>query len=130
MLPWNVNVWLAFAGIMVTLVLQSTTLPVVARWLRVHPDDPTQDILAEAATEVAANYITDVAPADGTVIGIPVASLPIATFVQHKPGEGIDVEALNWIGRIDIIDAVTAVTATPITNQAMNVPISHTICIA
>jgi tripartite-type tricarboxylate transporter receptor subunit TctC len=62
-----------------------------------------------AATEVAANYIAGVAPQDGTVIGIPVASLPIASFIQHNAGEGVNVKALNWIGRLDIIDAVTVV---------------------
>ncbi len=62
-----------------------------------------------AATELAAGYIMDVAPQDGTVIGIPVSTLPIATYVTHKPGEGIDVAALQWIGRLDAIDAVAAV---------------------
>jgi CPA1 family monovalent cation:H+ antiporter len=53
--PRALFVWLAFAVIMVTLLLQSTTLPVVARWFRVRPDDPTQDVLVEAATQQAAS---------------------------------------------------------------------------
>jgi CPA1 family monovalent cation:H+ antiporter len=53
--PRSLFVWLAFAVIMVTLLLQSTTLPLVARWFRVRPDDPTQDVLVEAATQQAAS---------------------------------------------------------------------------
>jgi len=70
---------------------------------------PLIQYMPGAATEVAARYIMEVAPQDGTVIGIPVASLPIASYVQHNPGEGIDVAALQWIGRMDSIDAVAAV---------------------
>jgi CPA1 family monovalent cation:H+ antiporter len=53
--PRALFVWIAFAVIMATLLLQSTTLPIVSRWLRVRPDDPTQDVLAEAATQQAAS---------------------------------------------------------------------------
>jgi CPA1 family monovalent cation:H+ antiporter len=48
-------VWLAFAVIMVTLLLQATTLPWLARRLRIEPDDPVQDTLVEAATQQAAS---------------------------------------------------------------------------
>ncbi len=53
--PRELFVWVAFAVIMSTLLLQGTTLPLMARWLRVRPDDPTQDTLAEAATQQAAS---------------------------------------------------------------------------
>jgi CPA1 family monovalent cation:H+ antiporter len=53
--PRSLFVWLAFAVITVTLVVQGTTLPMVTRALRVRPDDPTQDVLAEAATQQAAS---------------------------------------------------------------------------
>ncbi|BCB78713.1 Na+/H+ antiporter [Phytohabitans flavus] len=53
--PRELFVWLAFAVIVVTLVLQGATLPWVARRLRVPPDDPTQDTLVEAATQNAAS---------------------------------------------------------------------------
>ncbi len=53
--PRTLFVWLAFAVIMATLLLQGTTLPLVARRLRIRPDDPTQDTLAEAATQQAAS---------------------------------------------------------------------------
>jgi CPA1 family monovalent cation:H+ antiporter len=48
-------VWLAFAVIVVTLVLQGATLPWYARRLRLPPDDPTRDVLTEAATQNAAS---------------------------------------------------------------------------
>jgi CPA1 family monovalent cation:H+ antiporter len=53
--PRSLFVWLAFAVIVVTLLLQGVTLPIVARWLRIRPDDPMQDTLAEAATQQAAS---------------------------------------------------------------------------
>lgn len=49
--PRELFVWLAFAVIVVTLVVQGATLPWYARRLRVPPDDPTTDTLAEAATQ-------------------------------------------------------------------------------
>ena len=42
-------IWLAFVTIMVTLLLQGTTLPWLVRRLKVSRDDPKMDALAEAA---------------------------------------------------------------------------------
>ncbi len=53
--PRDLFVFLAFATIVVTLGLQGMTLPAVARWLRIEPDDPRQDALAEAAAQQAAS---------------------------------------------------------------------------
>ncbi len=44
-------IWLAFAVIAATLVLQGSTLPTVIRWAKVPPDDPRQDALAEAVIQ-------------------------------------------------------------------------------
>jgi Na+/H+ antiporter len=52
--PRDLFVWLAFAVIIATLLLQGMTLPAVARMLKIKPDDEMQDILAEAATQNAA----------------------------------------------------------------------------
>jgi Na+/H+ antiporter len=52
--PRGLFVWLAFSVIVGTLVLQGSTLPVVARRLRIPPDDPKDDALAEAAVQQAA----------------------------------------------------------------------------
>jgi len=49
--PRNLFVWLAFAVILGTLLLQATTLPALARALRIPPDDPSADHLAEAGVQ-------------------------------------------------------------------------------
>jgi CPA1 family monovalent cation:H+ antiporter len=53
--PRDLFVWLAFSVIVVTLVLQGVTLPAMSRWLRIEPDDPKDDALAEAAVQQAAS---------------------------------------------------------------------------
>jgi Na+/H+ antiporter len=49
--PQTLFVWLAFAVIVTTLVVQGTTLPAVARWLKAPADDVTRDYLAEAQVQ-------------------------------------------------------------------------------
>jgi CPA1 family monovalent cation:H+ antiporter len=49
--PRELFVFIAFAVIVVTLVLQGATLPVVARWLRLSHDESAQDNLFEAAVQ-------------------------------------------------------------------------------
>jgi CPA1 family monovalent cation:H+ antiporter len=53
--PRQLFIWLAFTVIVGTLLLQGTTLPLLARRLRLSPDDPMQDILAEAAVQQEAS---------------------------------------------------------------------------
>lgn len=53
--PRDLFVWLAFAVIVGTLVVQGTTLPLLARRARITPDDPKDDALAEAAVQHAAS---------------------------------------------------------------------------
>jgi CPA1 family monovalent cation:H+ antiporter len=53
--PRDLFVFLAFATIVVTLLLQGMTLPAVARWLKVPPDDPKADALAEATVQQSAS---------------------------------------------------------------------------
>jgi CPA1 family monovalent cation:H+ antiporter len=53
--PRDLFVFLAFATIVTTLLLQGMTLPTVARWLRIPPDDPKDDALAEAAVQQSAS---------------------------------------------------------------------------
>ncbi len=70
--PRALFVWLGFAVIVFTLVLQGTTLPLVARLVKPPPDDRTQDYLAEAqvqnlasrAARVRLDENADGAPAD------------------------------------------------------------------
>jgi CPA1 family monovalent cation:H+ antiporter len=49
--PRDLFIWLAFVVIVVTLLLQGTTLPAVARMLKPPADDPTKDDLAEAQVQ-------------------------------------------------------------------------------
>jgi CPA1 family monovalent cation:H+ antiporter len=51
----DLMVWLAFAVIIVTLLLQGATLPAVVRLLRVRREDPVEDLLAEAAVQYEAS---------------------------------------------------------------------------
>jgi CPA1 family monovalent cation:H+ antiporter len=49
--PRTLFVWLAFAVIVATLVLQGLSLPLVARWANPPRDDQTRDYLAEAQVQ-------------------------------------------------------------------------------
>lgn len=49
--PRDLFIWLAFAVIVCTLVVQGTTLPAVARWANPPADDPTVDRLAQAQVQ-------------------------------------------------------------------------------
>lgn len=70
----------------------------------------TVQYMPGAATEVATAYVLNAAPQDGTVIGIPVSSLPMSNLIFRKPGEGgIDIARMRWIGRLDSIDMVSIV---------------------
>jgi len=51
----DLMLWLAFAVIIVTLLLQAATLPAVVRLLKVPRDDPAEDLLAEAAVQYQAS---------------------------------------------------------------------------
>ncbi|MEH1017470.1 Na+/H+ antiporter [Micromonospora sp. CPCC 206060] len=53
--PRELFIWLAFAVIVATLVGQGATLPVVARRLKLPPDDAVQDALSAAAVQQQAS---------------------------------------------------------------------------
>jgi CPA1 family monovalent cation:H+ antiporter len=53
--PRDLFVFLAVATIVVTLVLQGLSLPAMARWLKIEPDDPKGDALAQAAVQHSAS---------------------------------------------------------------------------
>ena len=55
--PRALFVWVAFAVIVVTLVLQGTTLPWLSRVVRVQKDDPVIDNLAEAQVQNLASRV-------------------------------------------------------------------------
>ena len=62
-----------------------------------------------AASLKSVNYIYNVAPQDGTVLGVPNTYLTFNAFVRGEVGDGIDVTKLNWIGRVAPMDIVTVV---------------------
>ena len=71
--PRDLFIWLAFAVIIGTLVIQGLTLAPFARWLHVRADDPSQDFLAEAAIQHAASRaarerLDDLAPEAPTAV--------------------------------------------------------------
>ncbi|SDY36608.1 sodium/proton antiporter, CPA1 family [Micromonospora pattaloongensis] len=70
--PRGLFVGVAFAVIVVTLLLQATTLPAVARLLRLPQDDPTADVLSEAAVQHAASRAAR-ERLDATADGAPTA---------------------------------------------------------
>jgi NhaP-type Na+/H+ or K+/H+ antiporter len=53
--PKDLFIFVAFAVIVLTLLIQGTTLPAVARWLRVIEDTSAEDALAEAGVQHAAS---------------------------------------------------------------------------
>jgi monovalent cation/hydrogen antiporter len=53
--PRALFIWLAFAVILCTLLLQGVTLPAFARWVRPPADDPSKDTLSEAEVQFAAS---------------------------------------------------------------------------
>jgi CPA1 family monovalent cation:H+ antiporter len=53
--PRDLFVWLAFATIVGTLLLQGMTLPMLTRRLALPKDDPQVDVLAEAAVQNSAS---------------------------------------------------------------------------
>lgn len=62
-----------------------------------------------AATLKSVSYVHNVAPRDGTVIGIPSTYLVFNAFVLGQVGDNVDVTKLNWIGRVAPMDIVTVV---------------------
>ncbi|MEJ3746312.1 Na+/H+ antiporter [Actinomycetes bacterium KLBMP 9797] len=91
--PRDLFIWLAFAVIVSTLLMQGATLPLVARWLRVAGDDRTQDTLAEAAVQTAASRAA-VARLEELAEGAP------ATVVERlrQHGEGRANKAWERLG--------------------------------
>jgi tripartite-type tricarboxylate transporter receptor subunit TctC len=62
-----------------------------------------------AATLKSVGYVYNIAPQDGTVIGLPGTYITFNAFVRGEVGDGFDVTQLNWIGRVAPMDIVTVV---------------------
>lgn len=61
-----------------------------------------------AASLKASNFVYMVGPQDGTQIAIPNHAVPLNAILFKEVGDGLDVSKVNWIGRLDAIDAVMA----------------------
>lgn len=86
-----------------------------ANHIRNHlPGQPTAIVqnMPGAASLKASNYVYAVGPQDGTQIAIPNHAVPLNAILWKEVGDGLDVAKVNWIGRLDAIDAVMAAWAT------------------
>lgn len=61
-----------------------------------------------AASLKASSFVYLVAPQDGTHLAIPNHAVPLNAILWKEVGDGLDVGKVNWIGRLDAIDAVMA----------------------
>jgi tripartite-type tricarboxylate transporter receptor subunit TctC len=85
----------------------------IARYMRRHiPGNPT--IIVEnmpgAGHVIAANYLFDVAPRDGSAIGIVSRNIPDAAVLK-LPGVRFDPRKFNWIGSPEVAHRVLIVSA-------------------
>lgn len=62
-----------------------------------------------ASTLKSVSNIYNVAPQDGTVLGMASIQLVFNAYVRGEVGDRVDVRKLNWIGRIAMMDTVTVV---------------------
>jgi tripartite-type tricarboxylate transporter receptor subunit TctC len=86
----------------------------VARFLGKHLNGQPRVVVQNmpgAGSLRAANYIYNIAPKDGTTIGILGQSVPIMQLLG-TPGILFDSDRFEWLGRISDIDAVLGVWST------------------
>jgi tripartite-type tricarboxylate transporter receptor subunit TctC len=85
----------------------------IARHLRRHiPGNPTIVVenMPGAGHVIAANYLFDVAPRDGTVIGMVSRNIPDAAVLK-LPGVRFDPRKFNWLGSPELAHRVLIVSA-------------------
>src|SRR4051794_37831850 len=75
------------------------------------PGNPTVVVQNKpgAGSRVAANWLYNIAPKDGTAIGSVVQSTPIDQ-IFHEPGVQYDAARFNWIGS-PIVDNLVSITS-------------------
>ncbi len=76
------------------------------------PGNPTfvHENLPGAATAIAANYLYNQAPQDGTVMGLVSGQLPLSSLMK-EPGLEFDPNKFSWIGNPDMANRITFVMA-------------------
>jgi len=85
----------------------------IARHMRRHiPGTPTLVVenMPGAGHVIAANYLFDVAPRDGTVIGMVSRNIPDAAVLK-LPGVRFDPRRFNWLGSPELAHRVLIVSA-------------------
>ena len=76
----------------------------VARYLGPHlPGSPTVVVqnMPGAGGMLGINYLYNVAPKDGTALGVVSQTVAIGQLLQNAPGIKYDVQKATWIGRIN-----------------------------
>ncbi len=58
------------------------------------------------------NYLYNIAPKDGTAVGMPGNTMPLAQLLKYK-GFKFDVSKFNWIGNPSVANGVTTVLNKP-----------------
>lgn len=81
----------------------------LTKYIPGHPQFIHENMPA-AATVVAANWIYNIAPKDGTVIGLVSGNLPVSQLMD-EPGLEFDVAKFNWIGNPELANRITFVMA-------------------
>jgi len=78
------------------------------------PGKPTmvQNFMAGAGGVKGTNWMYNVAPKDGSVIGMPVASVPIAQYVVQAAGVKFDLPKFTWLGTVSRMTNVLTVWGT------------------
>lgn len=70
----------------------------------------TVQYMPGAASLKSVSNVYNVAPQDGTILGMASTQLVFNAFVRGEAGDRVNVTKLNWIGRIAIQDSVTVVS--------------------
>src|SRR3954466_4903249 len=96
-----------FKGKQVTIVVSYGTgaydlyARLIAQFLKRHlPGEPTVIVqnMPGAGGVKAARYLLEIAPKDGTTLGVLAQTIPFDTLIGFS--EGVDAGKFNWIGRI------------------------------
>lgn len=80
----------------------------LSRFIPGHPV-MVQNFMAGAGGVKGTNWMYNVAPKDGSVIGMPVASVPIAQYVVQAAGVKFDLPKFTWLGTVSRMTNVLTV---------------------
>lgn len=78
------------------------------RFLPGRPKSTIQYMPGASSLKSVSN-VYNVAPQDGTVLGMPGIQVVFNAFVRGQVGDKVDVTKINWIGRLTMMDSVAVV---------------------